>query len=117
MVSTPSAYYARCTIEKTALELGTNIETGLSTQEAISKRKGSGYNEFEIEDGEHIVIKFIKQFIENPLILLLLGSAVISLILGNQKDAFSVFLVYVIFNFFISFFFCFDLFFFFLITR
>ncbi|CAG8498055.1 6825_t:CDS:10 [Diversispora eburnea] len=96
MVSTPSAYFARCTIEKTASELGTNIETGLSTQEANSKRKGSGYNEFEIEDGENPLIKFIKQFIENPLILLLLCSAVISLILGNPKDAFSVFLAVLI---------------------
>ncbi|RHZ74086.1 hypothetical protein Glove_227g48 [Diversispora epigaea] len=96
MVSTPSAYFARCTIEKTTSELGTNTETGLSIQEANSKRKASGYNEFEVEDGENPIIKFIKQFIENPLILLLLCSAVISLILGNPKDAFSVFLAVLI---------------------
>ncbi|CAG8766899.1 15938_t:CDS:2, partial [Acaulospora morrowiae] len=70
--------------------------TGLSSNEAINKRKASGYNEFEIETGENPIIKFLKQFIENPLVLLLLCSAVISLILGNQKDALSVFLAVVI---------------------
>ncbi|CAG8748540.1 15709_t:CDS:1, partial [Acaulospora colombiana] len=65
---------------------------GLSSIEAANKRKASGYNEFEVEPGENPIIKFFKQFIENPLVLLLLCSAVISLILGNQKDALSVFL-------------------------
>ncbi|CAG8763043.1 5666_t:CDS:1, partial [Acaulospora morrowiae] len=39
--STPSAYYARQSIERTVSSLGTNLETGLSSNEAINKRKAS----------------------------------------------------------------------------
>ncbi|CAG8596352.1 1701_t:CDS:1, partial [Acaulospora morrowiae] len=39
--STPSAYYARHPIEKAVSDLGTNLETGLSSNEAINKRKAS----------------------------------------------------------------------------
>ncbi|CAG8537448.1 6926_t:CDS:10 [Funneliformis mosseae] len=94
--STPSAYFARCTVEKTLSELHTNTETGLTTSEALYKQKTCGYNEFEVEDGESVIIKFFKQFIENPLILLLLGSAAISLVMGNRNDAFSVLLAVLI---------------------
>ncbi|CAG8741018.1 19708_t:CDS:10, partial [Gigaspora rosea] len=89
---TPSAYFACYTIEKSIEDLDSNIETGISSSKATEKRQTNGYNEFEVEEGDHPIVKFIKQFVENPLVLLLLCSAVISLIMGNQKDAFSVFL-------------------------
>ncbi|KAF0491194.1 calcium-transporting P [Gigaspora margarita] len=89
---TPSAYFACYTIEKSAEDLDSNIETGISSSKAVEKRQTNGYNEFEVEEGDHPIVKFFKQFVENPLVLLLLCSAVISLIMGNQKDAFSVFL-------------------------
>ncbi|CAG8644536.1 2952_t:CDS:10 [Gigaspora margarita] len=91
---TPSAYFACYTIEKSAEDLDSNIETGISSSKAVEKRQTNGYNEFEVEEGDHPIVKFFKQFVENPLVLLLLCSAVISLIMGNQKDAFSVFLEY-----------------------
>ncbi|CAI2166273.1 11919_t:CDS:10 [Funneliformis geosporum] len=94
--STPSAYFARCTVEKTLSELHTSTESGLTTSEALYKQKTCGHNEFEVEDGESVIIKFFKQFIENPLILLLLGSAAISLVMGNRNDAFSVLLAVLI---------------------
>ena len=96
--STPSAYFARCTVEKTLSELNTNTESGLTTKEALYKQKTCGYNEFEVEDGDSILIKFLKQFVENPLILLLLGSAAVSLLMGNRNDAFSVLLVSILFT-------------------
>ncbi|CAG8524862.1 106_t:CDS:10 [Dentiscutata heterogama] len=89
---TPSAYFACYTVEKSAQDLDSNLDNGLSSNKAAEKRKTNGYNEFEVEEGDHPVVKFIKQFVENPLVLLLLCSAVISLIMGNHKDAFSVFL-------------------------
>src|SRR5439155_7835301 len=94
---TPSAYFARCTVEKTLSELHTSIESGLTTKEAHDKQKTCGYNEFEVEDGESVLIKFLKQFVENPLIFLLLGSAAVSLLMGNRNDAFSVLLVSILF--------------------
>ncbi|CAG8574636.1 20814_t:CDS:10, partial [Dentiscutata erythropus] len=89
---TPSAYFACYTVEKSAQDLDSSLDNGLSSNKAAEKRKTNGYNEFEVEEGDHPVVKFIKQFVENPLVLLLLCSAVISLIMGNHKDAFSVFL-------------------------
>lgn len=49
-----------------------------------------GHNEFEVEADEHVLIKFAKQIYENPLILLLLGSAGVSLLVGNTEDAVSI---------------------------
>ncbi|CAB4382590.1 unnamed protein product [Rhizophagus irregularis] len=92
----PSEYFARCTVEKTLSEFHTDTESGLSTKEALHKLKTCGYNEFEVEDGESVIIKFLKQFVENPLILLLLGSAAVSLMMGNRNDAFSVLLAVLI---------------------
>lgn len=106
----PSEYFARCTVEKTLSEFHTDTESGLTTKEALHKLKTCGYNEFEVEDGESVIIKFLKQFVENPLILLLLGSAAVSLMMGNRNDAFSVLLV----SFFfinVSYFKCFNHFF------
>ena len=38
-------------------------------------------------DSEHLALKFAKQVYENPLILLLLGSALVSALLGSYDDA------------------------------
>ncbi|CAH1764607.1 12511_t:CDS:10, partial [Entrophospora sp. SA101] len=94
--STPSAQFTRQTIEGTIKTFFTNSETGLSHNEVEYKRKSCGYNEFDVEEGDHPFIKFIKQFVENPLILLLLASAIVSLLMGNKDDAFSVLLAVVI---------------------
>ncbi|KAG9290667.1 hypothetical protein G9A89_011630 [Geosiphon pyriformis] len=94
--STPSARFARSTVEEVVTNLNCDIVNGLSTTEVISRRKLSGYNEFEVEDSESTILKFSKQFYENPLILLLLASAVVSFVMGNHDDAFSVILAVLI---------------------
>jgi len=92
-VSTPSAAFARRTPEETAGQLETSAISGLTTQEANSRRLRYGPNEFEVEDDEPIYLKFFKSFYENPLILLLLASAVVSLAMGQKDDAISITLV------------------------
>lgn len=92
-VSTPSAGFARRTPEETAVQLETSLTSGLTTQEANSRRLRYGANEFEVEDDEPIYMKFLKSFYENPLILLLLASAVVSLLMEQYDDAISITLV------------------------
>lgn len=48
-----------------------------------------GYNEFAVKEGDSALTKLIDQ-LKEPLILLLLGSAVVSLILGEKEDAVSI---------------------------
>lgn len=92
-VATPSAGFARRTPEETSVQLETSLTSGLTTQEANSRRLRYGANEFEVEDDEPIYIKFFKSFYENPLILLLLASAVVSLLMEQYDDAISITLV------------------------
>ncbi|KAF9358226.1 High affinity Ca2+/Mn2+ P-type ATPase-like protein [Mortierella sp. AD094] len=88
--ATPSAAFARRSAEETASQLDTHPASGLSTQEANKRRLQYGLNEFEVEDEESIYLKFLKSFYENPLILLLLASAVVSLAMGQHDDAISI---------------------------
>ncbi|KAI9231337.1 MAG: YGL167Cp-like protein, partial [Podila humilis] len=89
-VSTPSAGFARRTPEESSVQLETSLTSGLTTQEANSRRLRYGANEFEVEDDEPIYMKFFKSFYENPLILLLLASAVVSLLMEQYDDAISI---------------------------
>ncbi|KAK3838504.1 MAG: PMR1-type calcium-transporting P-type ATPase [Linnemannia elongata] len=87
---TPSAAFARRTPEETAVQLETSAVSGLTTLEANNRRARYGLNEFDVEDDEPIYLKFFKSFYENPLILLLLASAIVSLAMGQRDDAISI---------------------------
>lgn len=70
-------------------ELETNLVSGLTHQEASSRRRNHGFNEFEISDEDPLWKKYLRQFKE-PLNLLLLASAAISLIMRQFDDAISI---------------------------
>lgn len=59
-------------------------------------REINGSNEFEVAGQEKLITKFLKQFYESPLIILLLASALVSAVVGNLDDAFSITLAIVI---------------------
>ncbi|VDN01143.1 unnamed protein product, partial [Thelazia callipaeda] len=69
--------------------LRTDIKRGLSTSEVVGRQKYNGYNEFDIQDHDHVWKKYLDQF-KNPLIILLLASAAISLLMGQSEDAISI---------------------------
>ena len=73
-------------------EHNTNLETGLSDSEVDFRKRLAGPNELISEERETLLSKFIDQF-KNPMILLLLGSAAISAIMGEIEDAISITLV------------------------
>jgi Ca2+-transporting ATPase len=95
-VTTPSARFARCSITETADQLHTNLDTGLSSNVVPAIREINGPNEFEVARQERVLTKFLKQFYESPLIILLLASALVSAVVGNLDDAFSITLAIVI---------------------
>ncbi|KAG5890132.1 hypothetical protein JTB14_027799 [Gonioctena quinquepunctata] len=75
--------------EEIAERLRVDINKGLSWQEANERRKVSGYNEFSVKNGDSIWKKYLEQF-KNPLILLLLASAVVSAGMSQFDDAISI---------------------------
>ncbi|XP_065184948.1 calcium-transporting ATPase type 2C member 1-like [Sycon ciliatum] len=63
--------------------------SGLSSEEAASRRKLVGANEFIEEDEEPMWQKYLGQF-KDPMIALLLASAAISVLMGQYDDALSI---------------------------
>lgn len=87
---TPSAKFAHKSVEETVSELGTSLKDGLASSAVPGLLAQYGPNEFELPPDEPLWLKFAKQVYENPLILLLLGSSVVSGLMGNYDDAICV---------------------------
>ncbi|SOV01742.1 probable PMR1 - secretory pathway Ca++-transporting P-type ATPase [Ustilago sp. UG-2017a] len=92
--STPvsaSAQYTHLSVEQCLERLHCpSLQTGLTpllVHEA--RREAGGYNEFAVRAGDDPFKKFLAQF-QEPLILLLLASAAVSLLIGQIDDAVSI---------------------------
>jgi Ca2+-transporting ATPase len=81
--------YSLLSAHEAATKLQTSITHGLSASDASARIHIHGHNELPHEEPEPLWLRFIKQFKET-LILLLLGSAAVSLIIGNVDDAVSI---------------------------
>lgn len=88
--SGPTAQYCELTVEETAARLHTSLETGLESSDANYRKSVHGPNELQGEEDDTLFWKFLMQFYENPLILLLIGSAAISFLMKNTDDAISI---------------------------
>ena len=77
-------------LQDVAQQFHTSFTEGLSSQAVPALREAHGYNEFSVETPEPAIIKFVKGIYEQPLILLLFGSAIISAIMHNIDDAVSI---------------------------
>ena len=87
----PSAVYATLSVDETAARLETSLTYGLaSARDAQTRRAIHGPNELPQAEPESIYVRFFKQFLESPLILLLLASAVVSFLMKNYDDAVSI---------------------------
>lgn len=84
---TPSAIYAHKSVGETLADFSTDGEKGLASASVSALVAQYGPNEFELPPDEPLWLKFAKQVYENPLILLLLGSSVVSGLMGNYDDA------------------------------
>ena len=81
--------YSLLNLEETEQRLKSSLTHGLSPADATARLIDNGPNELPCEASEPLWIRFLKQFKE-PLILLLLASAVISFFMGNLDDAVSI---------------------------
>ncbi|CCC69415.1 hypothetical protein NCAS_0C04250 [Naumovozyma castellii] len=98
-LSRPNASLEYCTmsVDETLRKLETDPKSGLGSIAEASRRKlVYGANEIVIEEDESLWKKFLSSFVEDRLILLLIGSAVVSFIMGNIDDAVSITLAIVI---------------------
>ena len=76
-------------IENIIEQFKSDANLGLTSVEVVSLQKIHGLNKLDEEEKEHIVLRYIDQF-KDPLILLLLGSALLSVIVGQYEDAISI---------------------------
>lgn len=83
------------TIDSLASKLGTSLKNGLTDQEYTKKVEKNGKNELTEKEEESLIQKYFDQF-KQPLVLMLLASALISIIIGQYDDALSITLAIVI---------------------
>ncbi|XP_027502876.1 LOW QUALITY PROTEIN: calcium-transporting ATPase type 2C member 2 [Corapipo altera] len=79
----------KCHKEDLARALNVDLQTGLSEFSVLQRRLKHGWNEFSVEKKEPIWKKYLDQF-KSPLILLLLASALVSVITKEYEDAASI---------------------------
>ncbi|OAA82500.1 calcium-transporting ATPase type 2C member 1 [Akanthomyces lecanii RCEF 1005] len=77
------------TPSEAAARLRTSLTHGLTPNEGLTRLGSHGPNEIPHEDPEPLWLRFLKQF-QEPLIVMLLVSAGASLLLGNTDDAVSI---------------------------
>ncbi|KAM6324706.1 calcium-transporting ATPase type 2C member 2 [Podargus strigoides] len=85
----PPKEACKCHKEELAKALKVDLQTGLSEFSVLQRRLKHGWNEFSVENTEPIWKKYLDQF-KNPLILLLLASALVSVITKEYEDAVSI---------------------------
>ncbi|XP_038137088.1 calcium-transporting ATPase type 2C member 1 isoform X2 [Cyprinodon tularosa] len=76
-------------VNEVACILQADLQSGLTQEEVTRRRVYHGWNEFDISEDEPLWKKYISQF-KDPLILLLLASAVISVAMHQFDDAISI---------------------------
>lgn len=87
--SSATSKYSKLSPQEVADWLTTSLISGLRPEDAESRLLRDGPNELAHEESEPLWLRFLKQFKE-PLILLLLASAAISFLLSNYDDAVSI---------------------------
>ena len=76
------------TVEETKKELGTDFESGLSIEEVEKRRTQHGLNELETKKKKGIIVKFLEQF-KDFMIIVLIISAIVSGVVGVIEEGIS----------------------------
>ncbi|SCU90837.1 LADA_0F06678g1_1 [Lachancea dasiensis] len=93
----PSLEFCTMSVEEAAAALGTNVQNGLpNINEVRNRQQAYGINEITADEDEPLWRKFLGTFVSDPLIMLLIGSAAVSFVMGNIDDAVSITLAIII---------------------
>ncbi|KAI6883006.1 calcium transporter ATPase [Hortaea werneckii] len=87
--------HAQLSAEQVAEKHRTSLSHGLHPTDAGARLQSHGPNELPHEEPEPLWLRFVKQF-QETLILLLLASAAVSAVMGNFEDAVSIAIAVVI---------------------
>ncbi|KAJ6657173.1 hypothetical protein lerEdw1_002762 [Lerista edwardsae] len=79
----------KCHVDDLAKMLQVDLQKGLPEFSVLQRRVKHGWNEFVADKSEPVWKKYLDQF-KNPLILLLLASALVSIITKEYEDAVSI---------------------------
>ncbi|KAJ2050328.1 High affinity Ca2+/Mn2+ P-type ATPase-like protein [Coemansia sp. S16] len=82
--------YALEDVQTVLDSLCTDTTTGLYASNAMQRQSSYGRNVLESAEEESLVVKFVKSIVTNSMVMLLFGSAGISVLVGNWDDAFSI---------------------------
>ncbi|XP_063169147.1 calcium-transporting ATPase type 2C member 2 isoform X2 [Candoia aspera] len=91
----PAKTACECQVEELAKTLQVDLHKGLSEFSVLQRRIKHGWNELVADNTEPVWRKYLDQF-KNPLILLLLASALVSVITKEYEDAVSIAMAVVI---------------------
>lgn len=80
---------SRITHQDVAMRLQVGTKSGITNNEVSFRRRMTGWNELSIGSTTPLWLKYIEQF-KDPMIILLLISAVVSLIMRQFDDSFSI---------------------------
>lgn len=72
------------TIEETAKELETDLEKGLSSEDVVKRREKYGSNELKAKKKKSLLVKFLEQF-KDFMIIVLIIAAIVSGIVGVKE--------------------------------
>ncbi|XP_016021411.2 calcium-transporting ATPase type 2C member 2 [Rousettus aegyptiacus] len=89
VVALPPKEASKCHREDLAKVFYVDLQNGLSEFSVTQRRLVHGWNEFVADNAEPIWKKYLDQF-KNPLILLLLASALVSVLTKEYEDAISI---------------------------
>ncbi|KAJ1999518.1 High affinity Ca2+/Mn2+ P-type ATPase-like protein [Coemansia thaxteri] len=82
--------YAQEEAQSVLDSLCSDATTGLHSSNAAQRQGNYGRNILESAEDESLVAKFVKSIVTNSMVMLLLGSAGVSVLVGNWDDAFSI---------------------------
>ncbi|MDN3686353.1 cation-transporting P-type ATPase [Cyclobacterium jeungdonense] len=88
-------HWHTCTADQVAENLDTNIHQGLSAKEVSERLDHYGENRITTKKGQSSIVRFLLQF-HQPLIYILLGATIVTLLLGEYPDAAVIFAVVLI---------------------
>ncbi|KAJ1842949.1 High affinity Ca2+/Mn2+ P-type ATPase-like protein, partial [Coemansia sp. RSA 486] len=70
--------------------LCSNADVGITNETIVMRQRAYGLNVLDSDEEENLFVKFVKSIVTNSMVMLLFGSAGVSVLVGNLDDAISI---------------------------